>query len=513
MAKAQVSTLRVPPKVFKFNESSVLKKTSRRNVNYVCKDSEDNKLQIQVSKLGRKVYITNARVKGGNPTKVTHGVVGEIKLKTAKDMHNHAMSLIRQGINPNDVIAQDELPSIRDSVEDYIKYNRQLSDSTRKLYMGLLRNHLTDKMFYKPFEELNEMKFLEWHKSYEESPSNATNCLKLLSSTFNSQPLKIRQNAENPRIIVKRKKQLFPQKTKDNVYLNPEWNHEKATNEVEQFLELLMDVHLGWMEPISEDEDYFVEPTQNQVYIDAILMLMLTAVRVGALLQLQWKDVNFKTGVFVVEEKGSKGEKKIRVVPLTKYTYRCLRYRKENNPKRSPYVFPSIRLRKKDGTIHKRDLNGKAPIDNPKTIFKKMEERSRFWNAGEVTPLMQKIDRHGLRRTLAKIAEHLGYDMHTLQGVLDHSDSSVTAKNYLGESISHDRLKECYENCHNYIDNRLRAVTNFSYEEEQKDNKAYSPLMFLWGKEKEELVLDRYASDKYQTSAFDEETTAFPDMD
>ena len=165
MAKAQVSTLRVPPKVFKFNESSVLKKTSRRNVNYVCKDSEDNKLQIQVSKLGRKVYITNARVKGGNPTKVTHGVVGEIKLKTAKDMHNHAMSLIRQGINPNDVIAQDELPSIRDSVEDYIKYNRQLSDSTRKLYMGLLRNHLTDKMFYKPFEELNEMKFLEWHKS------------------------------------------------------------------------------------------------------------------------------------------------------------------------------------------------------------------------------------------------------------------------------------------------------------------------------------------------------------
>jgi hypothetical protein len=89
----------------------------------------------------------------------------------------------------------------------------------------------------------------------------------------------------------------------------------------------------------------------------------------------------------------------------------------------------------------------------------------------------------------------------------------VTAKNYLGESISHDRLKECYENCHNYIDNRLRAVTNFSYEEEQKDNKAYSPLMFLWGKDKEELVLDRYASDEYQASGFDEETSAFPDMD
>jgi len=513
MAKAQVSTLRVPPQVFKFSESSVLKKTTRRNVNYVCKDSEDPKLQIQVSKLGRKVYITNARVRRGHPTKVTHGVVGEIKLKDAKEMHTNAMSLIRQGINPNEVTPEEELPSIRDSIENYIKFDRQLSEKTVELYLGLLRNHLTDKMFYKPFEELNEIKFLEWHKSYEESPSNANNCLKLLSSTFNSQPLKIRQNAENPRIIVKRKKQLFPQQTKDHVYLNPEWIKEEGTNEVEEFLGLLMDVHLGWEEPMSEDEDYYVPPTQDQVYIDAILMLLLTAVRVGALLELQWKDVNFKTGVFVVQEKGSKGIKKERIVPLTKYTYRCLRYREENNPKKSPFVFPSMRLRKKDGTKHKRDLKGKKPIDNPKTIFKKMEKRSKVWNAGEVSPLMQKMDRHGLRRTLARIAEHLGYDMHVLQGVLDHSNSGVTAKNYLGESISHDRLKECYENCHNYIDNRLRAVINFQNQEEEKDNKAYSPLMFLWEKEKEELVLDRYSSDKYQASGFDEETTAFPDMD
>ena len=89
----------------------------------------------------------------------------------------------------------------------------------------------------------------------------------------------------------------------------------------------------------------------------------------------------------------------------------------------------------------------------------------------------------------------------------------MTATNYLGGTISEERLKECFETCHNYIDNRLRAVIKHQYEEEQKDNKQYSPLLFLLGKPNEELILDKYASVEYQASAFDEETTAFPDMD
>jgi integrase len=224
--------------------------------------------------------------------------------------------------------------------------------------------------------------------------------------------------------------------------------------------------------------------------------------------------VNFKKGVFIVQEKGSRGEKKERIVPLTKYTYRLLRFRQEQNrPKKTQWVFPSTRLLRKDGRKHGRDLKGTQHIDNPKHIFKKMKRRAKYWSQGYESAVMDKINRHGLRRTLAKIAEHLGYDMQTLSGVLDHSNSGVTAKNYQGGTISEKRLKECYETCHNFIDNRLRAVVSFQHDDEKKDKKSYSPLLYLWGKPSVGLELDEYASSKYQHSPFDEETTAFPDMD
>ena len=513
MNQPKITKLNIAPQVFKFTESSVVKKAPVREKAYLCTDSEDTALKIKVYPTGRRVYRTHSRIKGGESIPVTHGVVGQLKLKEARSMHQDALALMRKGINPNTTVQEEVTLSIRSSVEQYIKYNKQLSETTRILYQGILNNHLTSRMFHKPFAELNEIKFLDWYKSFD-GPSVANNCLKLLSSTFNSQPLKIRRDAENPRLIVTRAKSFFSEKTKEHVYLNPEWINEEGTNEVEQFLELLMDVHLGWMEPMSDDEDNYEPPTQDQVYIDAVLMLLLTAVRVSAIINLTWDDVNFAKAVIIVQEKGSRGKKKERVVPLTKYTYRLLKYRKEKNrPKSSKWVFPSMRLKRKDGKRHGRDLKGKEHIDNPKTIFKKMEERSKVWNAGEVSPLMQKMDRHGLRRTLAKIAQHLGFDMHTLQGVLDHSNSGVTAKNYLGGEITEENLRNCYEKCHNFIDNRLRAVVNIQAQEEEKDKKAYSPLLLLWGKDKEELELDKYSSNKYQFSPFDEETSPFPDMD
>lgn len=514
MNQTQLAKLNIPPQVFKFTEASVLKKSPTREKAYLCTDSADNAFKIKVYPTGRRVYRTHSRIKGGESIPVTHGVVGQLRLKEARSMHQNALALMRKGINPNTSAQEEATLSIRSSVEQYIKNNNQLSETTRILYVGLLNNHLTSRMFHKTFAELNEIKFLDWYKSYDEKPSVANNCLKLLSSTFNSQPLKIRRDAENPRTIVTRAKSFFTEKTKEDVYLNPEWIKDQSTNEVEMFLELLMDIALGFDEPISEDEYMYVPPTQDQVYIDAILMLLLTAVRVDALINLTWNDVNWIKGVIIVKEKGTRGKKKERIVPLTKYTYRCLKFRQEmNRPKKSKWVFPSMRLRRKDGKRHGRDLKGKDHIDNPKHIFEKMEERSKVWNNREISPLMQKMNRHGLRRTLAKIAEHLGYDMHTLQGVLDHSNTGVTAKNYLGGSISHERLKECYETCHNFIDNRLHAVINPQLEEEQKDKKTYSPLMFLWGKPNHELALDKYASLEYQTSTFDGETTAFPDMD
>ena len=519
MENPKVSTLHIPPKVFKFTESSVLKKTGKRGRGYICKDSEDTKLQIQVWKSGRKVYRTDARVKGGQPTKVTHGVVGEIILKEVRNMHHEAMALIRQGINPNNVIQEEEIPSIRTSITSYIKYNKDIAPTTKKLYEGLLANHLTHKMFSRPFEELKEESFKKWHKGFEkkEKEAVAINCLKLLSATFNAQPQKITNNAENPRLIIKRNKGLYKQKTKDDVFLDP-GSDDDGENEVEIFLQLLMDVHYGWYEPKSEDEDSFFPPTQNQVYIDAILLMLLTGVRVNAIVNLTWEDVNWKKGIFIAHEKGRLNQKKIRIVPLTKYTYRLLRHREEQNrPKKSQWVFPSMILnpKRKNGKLSKKHTKGKKHIRNPKHIFNKKMKRRASYYSSKYQEVMDKIDRHGLRRTISRVAQHLGYDMDTLRGVLDHSNSGVTVSNYLGGEISEKRLRKCYEDCHNYIDNRMVKTTGFIpvfMDKEDMNLELKSPLLALWGKPEEPLEPDEYLL-SFKHSGFAEETTAFPDMD
>ena len=518
MEKLAVSKLKIPPQVFRFTESSVVKKTTKRGISYVCKDSTDSKFQIYVWKTGRKVYRTNARVKGDIPTIVTHGVVGEIKLKDAKAMHQEAMALIRQGINPNQVIKEEEIPSIRTSIKKYIEFNKDIAPTTRTLYEGLLRNHLTEKMFHRSFSELNENTFLRWHQNFEKTDNTqiANNCLKLLSATFNAQPKAIQKDAENPRHIAKRSKASYKQHTKDNVFLNPE-NNDDGSNELEIFLQMLWDVAFGWHEPINEEEDFFVPPTQSQVFIDAIFMMLLTGLRVNAVINITWKDVNFKKNILIAREKGRNNQKKTRIVPLTRYTYRLLRHRKDHNsPKNSQWVFPSMVLNthNKNGKTNKLNTKGKKHISNPKHIFIKMERRAKTYGYYE---LIRNSNRHGLRRTIVQIAKHLGYDMDTMSAILDHANSTVTINNYVGGAISEDKLRKCYEDCHNFIDNRLVTASGtllpvFHGEKDMKIKGLFSPMMSMWDVHDEPLEPDEYLIG-FKDSGFDEKTTAYPDLD
>ena len=518
MEKAKVSVLRIPPQIFRFTESSVVKKTPKRGISYICKDSSDSKFQIKVWKSGRRVYRTKARMKGGENIPITHGVVGEIKLKDAKSMHHEALSLLRQGINPNQVIKEEEIPSIRTSIKKYIEFNKNIAPTTKQLYEGLLSNHLTHKMFHKPFTELNENQLLKWHKNFEDTDRTqiAINCLKLLSATFNAQPKAIQKDAENPKLIIKRNKASYTQHTKDHVFLNPK-NDDDSSNELEIFLQMLWEVAFGWREPINEEEDFFVPPTQNQVYIDAIFMMLLTGLRVNAVINITWKDVNFKKNILIAQEKGRNNQKKIRIVPLTRYTYRLLRHRKDHNsPKNSQWVFPSMVLNthNKNGKTNKLNTKGKKHISNPKHIFIKMERRAKVYGYYE---LIKNSNRHGLRRTIVQIAKHLGYDMDTMSAILDHANSTVTINNYVGGAISEDKLRKCYEDCHNFIDNRLVTASGtllpvFHGEKDMKIKGLFSPMMSMWDVHDEPLEPDEYLIG-FKDSGFDEKTTAYPDLD
>ena len=511
----KVTKLKKAVEQFNFTDRK-LKALKPRAKSYKVRDTECPKLYLAVNRKSKK-FVSFYKIRSvKNPTSTTHGEYGDITIATARKLHNRAMELARQGFNPNESLLVEDIPTIQDLVLEYVDNNTQLADRTVELYRGILRNHLSSKIFRVPFSELNEQKFIAWHKSYKDKSQVMLNCLKLLSSTFNAQPPNIKKGAENPRSIIRRRRASYKQLDKSEHYLDFE-----ATNiadaEITRFLKYLWEITVGWHEPMGEDEEgnmqYFeVKPTQDQVYCDAIFLMLLTGLRVNAVIELQWTQVDFDKDILIAQEKGKNGEKKPRVVPLTKYTYNLLRYRQKNNKYRSKYIFPSQPIR----TKKKNHPKGTKHIKNPTHMWKKLERRARDYGDEE---LLKKVTRHGLRRTIARLSKHLGYDTDTQRAILDQSASTVTAKNYTGGGIAKDKLREVYEECHVFFDNRLLVGGGWiipiyigeqdTPEEHYKD--VQSPLLSLWGIS-EELKVDKWIT-SFDESGFKESKSRFSDYD
>jgi len=520
-----VTKIKKPVEQFKFTDRK-LKSLKHRLKTYKVRDTECPKLYLQVTRKHKK-FISIYKIRSvRSPTSTTHGNYGDISIATARKLHQRCIELAVQGFNPNESLLTEKIPTVMELCEQYVEDNRQLSPRTIQLYQGLIRNHLNKPIFKVSFDKLNEQKFMQWHRSFEKKGNKKgntqvnINCLKLLSATWNAQPPNVKNDSENPRGIIKRKSAGYKQLTKVDVYLQlddeespPE---QKGNPEIERFLRYLWDISVGYREPINEEEDYLVEPTQDQVYIDAILLMLLTGLRVTAVIELEWTQVDFQKAVLIALEKGRHGEKKLRVVPLTKYTYRLLRYRQQNNKYRSKYVFPSQlrKVRTVKGRANKLNRKGKQHIKNPVHIWKKLKRRAEHFGDGE---LIDKVDRHSLRRTISRISKHLGYDMDFQRAILDQSATSVAVKHYTGSPIATDKLRDVYEEIHNFIDNRLAVASGmvlpvFKGEQGMEIEDLTSPLMSLWDINGEPLEADRWLT-SYEESGFSEKKSMFSEYD
>ena len=358
---ASPTQLKQQPEQIKFTDAK-LKAYRRRGRTYKLRDTLNPKLMLLVSKRGTKSFIAQIRIKHNGPTTITYGKLGDINVATARKLHREAMELARQGINPNKVETPDKELTIQNLCNEYVETNNKLSDKTIELYDGLIRNHLNHNVFSVSFAELDENKFVSWHKKFKKQKKTqvANNCLKLLSATFNAQPSKLIKDAENPKRIIKRRKADYRQHTKVDIYLNPE-NVAGGDNEIERFLGYLWDITYGYSYPISDTESIKELPSQDQVYIDAIMMMFLTGLRVNAVITLKWRDVDFTKGVVIAQEKGKDNMKKTRIVPMSSYVYRLLRHREGQNEYGSRWVFPSrpLQVTNKDGKRNKKNYKTK----------------------------------------------------------------------------------------------------------------------------------------------------------
>ncbi|MGO9482718.1 MAG: tyrosine-type recombinase/integrase [Candidatus Kryptoniota bacterium] len=150
----------------------------------------------------------------------------------------------------------------------------------------------------------------------------------------------------------------------------------------------------------------FLSANKDKDFAELCITALLTGLRLGELLALRWKDLDFTTQVILIQnsEAFTTKSKRSRVVPLSEELSKMLLNRKENIRSESEFVF-SNRFGKKlrDGTIEHN--------------FKKCVRR-----AG----LNDKLHFHSLRHSFASALVMSGVSLYAVQKLLGHSTSKTT---------------------------------------------------------------------------------------
>ncbi len=189
----------------------------------------------------------------------------------------------------------------------------------------------------------------------------------------------------------------------------------------------------------SEEEKQFWERNRQSYLFWKCLVnvLMITGLRRGEVVGLQWRDLDEKNLVFKVRRNitidttnksekdpakkihiGETKGKKIRSVPISQYLYNLLdEFKKEQNEKYKNLLVPT-------DYIFCRSDNKELPIypTEPTRMVKKFNDRHGIKN---VSP-------HDLRHTAATLAIDSGASIKQVQKLLGHRDAATTLKFYTG---------------------------------------------------------------------------------
>lgn len=155
----------------------------------------------------------------------------------------------------------------------------------------------------------------------------------------------------------------------------------------------------------------------NSRIATAVMLLLLTGLRRGELLGLQWGDISKHTltvnrSVFLenctptVIEHQAKTVASLRTVPLLPE----LEYRIQTLPKQSPFIFST-----KTGTIwHPRNFS---------------RDYDRFFSRlRQAEPSVRRLSPHSCRHTFATLSLHAGSDIRVVQMLLGHTDIKTTSR-------------------------------------------------------------------------------------
>lgn len=369
-------------------------------------------------------WVVSARVKGGNPTKVTLGYCSNLPAKEARAIAKKHLADMAQGINPNTSRKMDQIKgfTLQKAIDQYIaEKGNSLKPNTIKSYNSTLNNNFAKWMSraiasitpqecvnrYHQIKEEVAKRSTQKVKANEPGLAEANKAMRTLSVILgyyandflpdNQTRILPNGNPVSALANKKLKKQLKPRTSS------------LSFEQRRELLDFLTDPAHYYNPDMTLKQEHNRTSVKRE-HAHWIIILLCTGLRKEEPLKMRWEDVDFEHKTFTVSD--TKNGKPL-VLPMTARTESILLERSEQLSTVSDYVFPQHSNPTKPATMNR--------------VCERMAKLSGI-----------NFTAHDLRRTTATALSELGYSIEDIGRILNHSRKSVTDL-YIQTSLEHLR--------------------------------------------------------------------------
>jgi len=373
-------------------------------------------------------WVVSARVKGGNPTKITLGLCENLSATKARNIAKKHLADMSLGINPNAAQKMDNFRGITlgDAIEQYIaEKSHVLKPATIRSYRSTLSNNFS-KWMRKPISQITPQECVARYGQIRTEVAKRSNQKMKMNAPGEAEAQKAMRTLSavlqyfstdmlpdnsgrllpfgNPVEALARKGVRKNLKPRDRFL---------TIDERKRLLEFLMRPSHRFNEDMTPKAET-VHTSLKQDHADWLVLLMCTGLRRDEPLKMTWEQVDFDNGLFtVIDTKNSKPL----TLPMSKRVSRIFERRYEDFSDKSEYVFPQFGNHLKPSTMNR------------------VPERVARLSGISFTP-------HDLRRTAATILSELGHSVEQIGRILNHSGKTVTEQ-YI--QVSTDSMRVALE--------------------------------------------------------------------
>lgn len=401
------------------------------------------RLKVTDAKEPSKIYLMFGKVKGGwisekgdithTPIKVTIGRHGErqpdgteLTAEKAREEAEIIRGEWKKGINRNvvrkeqqrqeaesitkrraDATAQLKVRelTVKAGLDKHLEKGQRVS--TVRGYTKVVNAHLKDWLD-KPLIDITESDVTErFDMIYKKSPSNAAHAMRLLKAIFKTAQIVYRK--QFPEIANHNPIEILKHQRKD-------WNSIAPKDEY----------------IANEDLPAFYQAVvklSSTTARDYLMVCILTGLRKSEICTLTWSEgVDLQKKTLRIKSEHAKNKQR-HMLAMSDYLYALFRKRWENRV--SDYVFAG---KSKTGVY-----------DDPEKSIKQVIEDAQI----------EPFSSHSLRRTFATAADDIGYDLSSIQRLLNHKPGSVAERHYIQRHV--EKTREPMQRINDYLLGKMGA--------------------------------------------------------